>query len=145
MFNPQRILHPTDFSDCSRAALHVAVDLAQKYRASILILHVKESLGPEDITFGEATTELQPEGHRHHLEQSLAQLVPASGLGVPVEYLLTEGDSAPEIIRVARERSCDLIVLGTHGRTGLRRLLSGSVAEHVIRQAACPVLSIRHS
>lgn len=145
MFHPKRILHPTDFSDTSKAALHIAADLARQYGASILVLHVAESLGPENVTFGEAGAQLQPEGYRHRLETSFEQLVPAAGLGVPVEYLLTEGDSAAEIVREARERGCDLIVLGTHGRTGLRRLLGGSVAEHVVRLAPCPVLSIRHS
>jgi nucleotide-binding universal stress UspA family protein len=145
VFHPKRILHPTDFSDASRAALHIAADLARQYGASVLILHVAESLGPEHITFGEAGAQLQPEGYRHRLEAEFEKLVPAAGLDVPIEYLLTEGDSAAEIVRVAHERSCDLIVLGTHGRTGLRRLLGGSVAEHVVRVAPCPVLSIRHT
>src|SRR5262249_59188485 len=64
---------------------------------------------------------------------------------VPVEYLVREGDPVAEILRAARARDCDLIVMGTHGRTGLRRLLLGSVAEGVMRKAPCPVLTARPS
>ncbi len=63
--------------------------------------------------------------------------------GVQVEHRLEEGDAASEILRVAREGKCDLVVLGTHGRTGLRRLLMGSVAEQVVRQAPCPVVTVK--
>jgi nucleotide-binding universal stress UspA family protein len=82
-----------------------------------------------------------PEGYVEHLREELCRLKP----GDPepsVRYLLAEGRPAAAILRAARENGCDLIVLGTHGRTGLSRLLMGSVAEEVVRKAPCPVLTV---
>jgi universal stress protein A len=141
MFRPHLILHPTDFSDCSRWAASIAADLAQRHDALVLVLHVVETLGPENVTYGEAVSQRQPEGYRQRLDLDLRRSVPLPG--VMVEYLLAEGDPATEIDRVARERGCDLIVLGTHGRKGLAHLLMGSVAEEVVRRALCPVLIVR--
>src|SRR5262249_30270696 len=89
--------------------------------------------------YGEASSELEPAGYRRRLARELCQKVPAPP-GLNVEHLLAEGDPAREINRIAGERSCDLIVMGTHGRTGLSRLLMGSIAEQVIRLAPCPAL-----
>ena len=144
MFQPRVILHPTDSSDCSRYAFHVAVDLARQHQAALLIVNVVETLGPENITYGVASSELEPAGYRRRLARELCQKVPAPP-GLAVEHILAEGDPAHEIERVARERSCDLIILGTHGRTGLSRLLMGSVAEQVVRLAPCPVLITKPS
>jgi nucleotide-binding universal stress UspA family protein len=140
MFHPRLILHPTDFSDRAHYAFHVAADLAELNQAQLLILHVVETLGPENVTFGEVAAQLQPEGYEQRLSRDLKQRVPPPGRGVAVEYLVVQGDPAEAIDRVARERRCDLIVLGTHGRTGLARLFMGSIAEQVVRQATCPVL-----
>jgi nucleotide-binding universal stress UspA family protein len=138
----QTILHPTDYSEGSRRALEWAVRLAHEQGARLLILHVELSLEPEQISYGEATTEPQPEAFQRELQHRLEQVRPTDP-SLQVEYLLVEGDPAREILRVARERACDLIVLATHGRSGLSRLLSGSVAEDVIRHASCPVVSVR--
>src|SRR4051812_14578216 len=126
MFRPRLILHPTDFSNCSRGAALIAADLARLYGATMLVLHVAETLGPENVTYGEAAAQRQPQGYRHRLYDDLRQAVPLPGL--QAEYLLAEGAPATEITRLAQERGCDLIVLGTHGRTGLEHLLVGSVA-----------------
>jgi len=139
VFHPQIILHPTDFSESSNYALQIAADLARLHQAKILILHVAETLGPENVTYGEATSQLEPASYRLRLESDLRQSVPAPS-GVSVEYLLAGGDTAQEILRVAQEHNCDLIVMGTHGRTGLTRLLTGSTAEKVMRHAFCSVL-----
>jgi nucleotide-binding universal stress UspA family protein len=139
MFHPQVILHPTDYSENSNQALQIAANLAHRYQAKIIVLHVAETLGPETVTFGEATSQLEPASYRHRLEEDLRQRVSAPA-GVSVEYLLSEGDPAPEIQRVAQELQCDLIVMGTHSRTGLSRLFSSSTAEKVLRIASCPVL-----
>src|SRR5712692_7345644 len=104
MFQPRVILHPTDFSECSRYAFHVAVDLARQHQAALLIVNVVETLGPENITFGEAASQLEPEGYRRRLARELCQQVPAPN-GLNVEHLLAEGDPAREINRIARERS----------------------------------------
>jgi nucleotide-binding universal stress UspA family protein len=143
MFQPQLILHPTDFSDCSRHAFDLAADLAAQYGARLLVLHVAETLGPENVTYGEAVSQLQPEGYRRRLWDDLREVRPDSSAGITVEHLLGEGDPATEIERIARERHCDLIVLGTHGRTGWKRLVMGSIAEHIIRHASCPVLTVK--
>ena len=140
MFQPRLLLHPTDFSDSSHYAYQVALDLARQHGGKILVLHVVETLGPENVTYGEATTKLEPEAYRQRLWDDLRREVPAPEGGVPVEHFLAEGDPAHQIERLARERQCDLIVMGTHGHTGLLHLLVGSVAEKVIRLAPCPVL-----
>ena len=82
------------------------------------------------------TIDLEP------LRERLQQLRPEDQK-VLVEHLLVQGGAAEEILQVAQERKCDLIVMGTHGRTGLGRLLMGSVAEQVVRKASCPVLTVK--
>jgi nucleotide-binding universal stress UspA family protein len=142
MFRPQVILHPTDYSESSAYALQIAADLARQYQARLLILHVAETLGPENVTFGEATSQLEPASYRHRLEEDLRQRVPAPS-GIAVEYILAAGDVVQEIEGTAQKRACDLIVMGTHGRTGLSHLVMGSIAEKVIRLAPCPVLTTK--
>jgi universal stress protein A len=139
MFRPRIILHPTDFSVRAAYALHIAADLARQNQATLLVLHVAETLGAENVTYGEATSKLEPETYRQRLEQQLRQRVPEPH-SVSVQYLLAAGEPAHEISRAAEEHACDLIVMGTHGVGGLSRLLAGSIAEHVIRLAPCPVL-----
>jgi universal stress protein A len=143
MLKPHIILHPTDFSECSWYAFHIAVDLAKEHHALLLVLHVAETLGPENITFGEATTQLQPDAYQHRLWDEFRRQIPALPAEVVVRPLLAEGDAANAIDRTAREQHCDLIVMGTHGRTGLDHLLMGSVAERVVRHVACPILIVK--
>jgi nucleotide-binding universal stress UspA family protein len=142
MFKPRVILHPTDYSDTSDYALQIAADLARLHQATILVLHVAETLGPENVTYGEAVSQLEPTAYRRRLEEDLRRQIPPPS-GVSIQYLLAGGDPAQEIDRAAREHHCDLIVMGSHGRTGLSRLLAGSIAEEVIRTASCPVLVIK--
>src|SRR5262249_38740904 len=113
VFQPKQILHPTDLSSESQAAYAVAADLARHYGGRLLVLHVAETLGPENVTFGEVATQREPDGYRGRLLADLEAHVPPAGL--PVEYVLAEGDPATEIVRVARERGCDVIVMATHG------------------------------
>src|SRR5205814_939121 len=142
MFQPRVILHPTDFSELASQALVIAADLARRYQAELLVLHVAETIGPGPVAFGEVAGELEPEGARRLLDEDLHRYAPLP-VGVPGRYLTAVGDPTVEIVRAAREHRCDLIVLGTHGRTGLIRVLSGSIAEEVIRHAPCPVLVTR--
>jgi nucleotide-binding universal stress UspA family protein len=142
MFQLRIILHPTDFSDHSQYALEVAADLARQHGATLLVLHVVESLGAENATYGEIVSQREPESYRRRLDEDLRRSVPAPA-GVAIRYLVTAGEPAQEIERVAREQTCDLIVMGTHGRAGLNRLLMGSSAERVIRIAPCPVLTTK--
>ena len=136
------ILYPTDFSEPAQEALPYAIRLAQDSGACLIILHVVETLGPENVTYGEATSLPQPAAYRDRLRQDLRQ-IPIPDPQPRVEYLLREEDPVTAILRTAAERDCDLIVIGSHGRHGLRRLLEGSVAEQVVRGAACPVLVVK--
>jgi len=136
------ILHPTDFSAPSDYAFRLACSLARDHRSRLIVLHVVATLGPELVTFGEATSQLEPEAYRARLWADLRAIRPSDPASA-VEYQLAEGDPAVEIVRVAAEAPASLVVMGTHGRTGLDRLLMGSVAEQVMRTAPCPVLTVK--
>ena len=135
----QTILHPTDFSSPSRHAFALACSLAKDHGARVIVLHV---VPPAPAIAMEGFVPPEPESERDRLAEMLWQIVPADPQ-VRVEHQLSDGNPAREILRVAQEHKCDLIVMGTHGRTGLSRLLMGSVAEHVVRKAACPVLTVK--
>jgi nucleotide-binding universal stress UspA family protein len=140
MLPVRTIVHATDFSECSEAAFRLACSVARDYGARLLVLHV---LRPPTATAYEAgAVLLEPEGYRDELWEKLHRLQPRQP-GVPVNHRLSEGDPAAEVLALARETGCDLIVVGTHGRTGLGRLLLGSVAEQVVRKAPCPVLTVK--
>jgi nucleotide-binding universal stress UspA family protein len=136
------ILHPTDYSELSHTALRWAVEEAQVHAARLIILHTVDTLGPENTTFGEVASQKQPEAYRQRLWDELRR-EELPDPTIPVEYLLAENDPVEAIVRIAAERHCDLIVLGSHGRRGLHRLLGGSVAEQVMRRASCPVLVVK--
>jgi nucleotide-binding universal stress UspA family protein len=138
MATNRTILHPTDFSACSQHALDLAATVARERGARLLVLHV----GPAPVVSLGAVPPTPEEYDRAGLDAKL-QAVSAPA-GVKMERQLVFGDTVTEINRVAQETGAEMIVLGTHGRTGLRRLLMGSVAEHVLRHAPCPVLTIRH-
>ena len=131
----KRILFPTDFSEASQAAFDHAVSLARDTGATLLIAHVEEP----PLPYGEAIMAL-PERVDEELRQQLECIVPDA---VPCEHRLLIGDPAGEIVRLAELEHVDLIVMGTHGRTGLSRLILGSVAEAVVRRAACAVYTVR--
>jgi nucleotide-binding universal stress UspA family protein len=142
MFQPRVLLHPTDYSDCARYAYEVALDLASHHHARLLLLHVAETLGPETVSHGEALHERQPAGHFEHLRQQLHQFAP-SRPDVAVEHLLAEGTPGPVIAKIAQDHHCDLIVMGTYGRSALSRLLTGSVTQKVTQLAHCAILTVR--
>jgi nucleotide-binding universal stress UspA family protein len=133
------ILHPTDFSERSGYAFRLACALARDCGARLLVLHV---MPPPLMAYGGGPFPAEPERYEEHLREKLHQLRPA-GPEVAVEHLMAQGEAAEEILRIASDMSCDLIVMGTHGRTGMGRLLMGSVAEWVLRAAPCPVLTVR--
>jgi nucleotide-binding universal stress UspA family protein len=133
------ILHPTDFSDLADQAFRLACALARDYGAKLLLLHVRPApIAPSGVM----TMEPEPPDPREFARAQLDRMLP-EGLSVPCERHLRVGNEAEEIARLADEAACDLIVMGTHGRTGLGRMLMGSVAEKVVRQAPCPVLTIK--
>jgi nucleotide-binding universal stress UspA family protein len=131
------ILYPTDFSATAAAAFPVACALARQHQARLLVLHVY----PPPVCHGEVVARRQPDCYEDDLWCLLERYQAPDP--VPVEYRLAEGDAAAEIVHLAREEECDLIVLGTHGRRGLTRVVLGSVAEKVLRCAPCPVLSVK--
>jgi nucleotide-binding universal stress UspA family protein len=148
----RRILVTTDFSDTSLEALPVAVELASHFDAELLLVHVLpvDAPTPWDIPpyadFGLASSPL-PEYEaqvREEVERRLAQVAAkhASG-GDKLRTLVTRGEAASEVSRIAVAEKTDLIVLATHGWTGWRHLVFGSVAEKILREAPCPVLSVR--
>jgi nucleotide-binding universal stress UspA family protein len=133
------ILHPTDFSDHSSVAFRMACALARDYGARLVVVH---ATGLPAIAFVEGGAPPRPEDLFAAAEAELSRVRPPDPQ-VRVERLLKEGDPVTEILSAAREAGADLIVMGTHGRTGLGRLLMGSVAEHVVRHATCPVVTVR--
>ena len=136
----KKILVPTDFSHTGDAALEYATSLAKEGNGRLLIVHVEES----PLAYGGEMYYGIPEPATDELKSMLRDVKPLD-LNVPVEYRLLSGDSADEIVRLADEEKVDLIVLGSHGRTGLTRLLMGSVAEAVVRRARCPVIVCKPS
>jgi nucleotide-binding universal stress UspA family protein len=136
MLPVKTILHPTDFSQLSSYAFGLACSLARDYGARLVVLHVAHRPMPPYIEG--IYPPLLPETDEE-LRAKLDQ-VQGPDPAVPVERRLAEGNVVGEILRVAKETGCELIVMGTHGRTGLGRLLLGSVAEQVLRRASCPVM-----
>jgi nucleotide-binding universal stress UspA family protein len=133
------ILHPTDPSDSSEAALGVARSLARDLGSKLVLLHVV----PFEVFPSELAVPVDMRAYRDALE-AVREILDDPDLKYPVEAQLGQGDAAAEILRMAREVGCDLIVMGTHGRTGLDRLLLGSVAESVLAKAGCPVLVVKN-
>ncbi len=139
--NYKRILFATDFSPASDAALKYGTSLARDTGATLLILHVEEL--PTPYAGGEMLLP-QPDYPNPEIKKMLEAVVPTDK-SVKYEHHLVLGVPADDIVRVANEQSADLIVIGTHGRTGLKRVLMGSVAEAVMRRATCPVLTLKQS
>ena len=133
------ILHPTDFSECSGNALQLACALARDYGARLVVLHVSQ---PPAVGFGEAMPPPDPNLMANLAMDRLNQMdIPNPGIRAERRY--AEGDPVRMILRVAEEIHANLIVMGTHGRSGLERLLMGSVAEKALRKAPCPVVTVR--
>lgn len=142
----RRILHPTDFSPASSAAFRHAVALAKENRAELLLVHVVLPPSPfvGDGYVSPKTYQDLEAAARRGAQGQLAKLLARARKGTGrVRALLLEGVPYEQIRRAARSKRADLIVMGTHGRTGLSRFFMGSVAERVIPLAPCPVLTIR--
>jgi nucleotide-binding universal stress UspA family protein len=136
MIRVKKILYPTDFSSYSNQAYFHAVALAENHKASLTVLFVYT---PDIVTPGEPPDEATA---KRYWQSQLEQIRPVDP-NIAVHHVLLEGDPAREIVRYSRDASMDLIVMGTHGRTGLERLLVGSVAERVMKDASCSVLVVK--
>jgi nucleotide-binding universal stress UspA family protein len=148
MIEIRRILCPVDLSEHSRRALDHAVAIARWYGSRIIAIHV---VSPAPVSaYGPGPVVLEPAmmnaADRDQLQASLDAFVQAeSAHGVTIDTAIREGNTAAEILAQAADLPADLIVIGTHGRSGFERLLLGSVAEKVLRKAGCPVLTVpRH-
>jgi nucleotide-binding universal stress UspA family protein len=134
--NVKKILFPTDFSHTGDAALSFATSIAKESGGRLIILHVQEppmAYGGGEMYYG------IPEPSADELLSMLGDVKP-NDPDVPCEHRLVTGDPADTVVKVAEEDDVDLIVLGSHGRTGITRLLMGSIAEAIVRKAHCPVL-----
>jgi nucleotide-binding universal stress UspA family protein len=134
-----KILCPTDFSDSAQSAFQLACALARDYQAALVVIHVTPSpraFAPDGIALP------LPAEEPYELHARLMHLHPVDS-GMDVEYHILEGDAGAQILKAARDAKVDVIVMGTHGKSGLTRLLMGSVAENVMRHAPCPVLTVR--
>ncbi|QDU98868.1 universal stress protein [Lignipirellula cremea] len=134
-----KIVFPTDFSHTGDAALSLATSLARDSGAVLLIVHVEEpplAYGTGDMYYG------PPSPDTEELQAMLVKVTPDDP-DVPYQHHLITGHPPEALARLVEEENADLIVMGTHGRTGLTRLLMGSIAEQVVRRAPCPVLTYK--
>jgi nucleotide-binding universal stress UspA family protein len=141
----KRICCPVDFSDASRAAMEVAADLARRFGAELVLFHAYPVPG---YTFPDGSVVASPkmlqdlaDGAERHLQSWRLEAEPIAAR--PVRIVKVAGEPASEIVAFARDERIDLLVLGTHGRSGLEHALMGSIAERVVRRARCPVLTVR--
>jgi nucleotide-binding universal stress UspA family protein len=145
MLPVHRLLAPTDFSDISVETVMRASELALHFEAELIVLHVIPPIPtlPSDPHYNFEVPAYQDalrENARRQLDETVARLALNE---VEAKALLSHGDPAREIVRIAREEKIDMIVIATHGLTGWQHLVFGSVAEKVVRFADCPVLTVR--
>jgi nucleotide-binding universal stress UspA family protein len=141
----KKIVVPQDFSEYSLHALKYAVTLAGLFNSELVVLHVVEPIVyPADFSFGQVSIPAMEEEIRKHSEEQLNELVtneiPNS---IKTTSIIKVGKPFIEIIDVAKAENADLIVISSHGRTGMDHVLFGSTADKVVRKAPCPVLTVR--
>jgi nucleotide-binding universal stress UspA family protein len=141
----QTILFPTDFSQGARAAMDHAVTLARDYEAKLILLYVIQDISiaewyiPSSLSVADLVEDMQKSAWKE-MDKWTAEV---SERVKNVEKMVVRGVPFVEIVRTAKEQNADLIVIGTHGRTGIDHMLFGSTAEKVVRKASCPVLTVR--
>lgn len=146
MIKLKKILYPTDFSESSLEALKYAVSFARDYKAKLVVMHVvNEKIFSEGLNLPRVSA---PDALAQELaaeaERQLKVLIPAAErAGLDWDTAILRGMPFLEIIRYARANDVDLIVIGTHGRSGVEHIIFGSTAEKVVRKSPCPVLSVR--
>lgn len=134
-----KILFPVDFSQGYQHALKLAVSLARDHQGELVLLHIEEppmAYGGGEFYYGFA------EPNREHLQRMLDEIV-VDDPNIPVRRYVAMGSPGSGIAQFAADEGVDYIVMPTHGRTGLRRVLMGSVAEEVVRKAPCPVVTVK--
>jgi len=144
MLPPKKIVCPTDFSAASEKALIEALELIRRFQAELVLVYVLPVLppAPSNPNFAFSVPEYERALHADAERRLTALAADLSGKGVQVRTAVGHGDAGAEIVRVASEENADLIVIATHGVTGWRHAMFGSVAEKVVRTARRPVLTI---
>jgi nucleotide-binding universal stress UspA family protein len=141
-FQISRILVPVDFSEHSHKALRYALAFAAQFDAEVSLVHIVEQMVyPGDWMYPPLAVSDFATEKREQITERLRAL--SSGSGVKTKQIVRLGRAWQEVIEIAREQKCDLIILATHGYTGLKHVLLGSVAEKIVRHAPCPVLTVR--
>ena len=148
MFSPKSILVPTDFSQHSDKAVETAIDLAGKLKAKVFLLHVideglQQCVEMYCLSDG-VMKQMEREGRSTSqllLEQELAKFPDTAG--VDISFDIRKGYPSEEIVNDQKERAVDLIVIASHGRTGILKTIMGSTADKVLKNASCPVLLVR--
>jgi universal stress protein A len=140
-----RILVPIDFSEHSKKALQYAIPFAEQFKASVDLLYVVEpTVYPADFSFGQVGFPSVEDELRHRGGDELEGLIQREiGTRVPARRVVRTGKAFNEIDQYAKEQSVDLIIIATHGHSGVEHVLFGSTAEKVVRHAPCPVLVVR--
>jgi len=141
MFSAERILFPTDFSECSKSVLPYVLSFVEAHKSHLTILNVVEFEEIQHMATGQAATEAEGS----HLADRTAALEAMAGphTNIHIDYVVREGHAFKEILRLADESDIDIIIMGTHGRTGFEHILIGSVAEKVVRHSERPVLIVK--
>jgi nucleotide-binding universal stress UspA family protein len=141
----ERILVPVDFSEYSRQALRAAKEWATLYDAAVDVLHViPEAIHPAFYMGGvESIYDMEPDIEQETQERIDGFVADTAGPSVEIDTYVMVGNAAPDIVEVADEHQIDLVVMSTHGRTGLDHFLLGSVAEKVVRHVRCPVVTMK--
>lgn len=134
------ILCPVDFSDASAGALRYAAAIAAHFATRLIVLTVENPLLTEAVDLGTGVLWMPEDSEREMERFAAGTFGPNSPIPATLEYEVAVGKPAAEILRVSRERSCDLIVISTHGLTGMRKLFFGSTTERVLRETTMPVL-----
>jgi len=145
MVQIEKILVPVDFSDYSKHALRYSVNFAQQFDAELVLISVIEPMiYPADFSMGQVAIPATDQNLSERVEEELKNLDEKEIAGkVKSRRIIKSGKPFYEINETAREEDVDLIIIATHGHTGVEHLLFGSTAEKVVRKAPCPVLSLR--
>ena len=145
MYQINKILVPIDFSDYSKNALKFAIDIAEKFQSKLFLVYVIEPMiYPTDFSIGQIAIPAVENDLTLRAEEELKNLVNQEiSKRVEAEAIIKSGKPFIEIIETASEIDADLIIIATHGHTGVEHLLFGSTAEKVVRKAPCPVLTLR--
>ena len=146
MARVRRILHPSDFSKASGAAFQKAVELAKSNRAELVLLHVLAPIVPlaaDGYVSPQVYEDLDKSAHAAASKELAALVAKAKKAGVQAKAVVRDGIAHEQIVRAARSPRADMIVIGTHGRTGLAKFFLGSVAGRVVSTAKCPVMTVR--